>query len=210
MAFCQPLRNGCDGFSTEVVDAEVCDVGGKVAVFGLWFGRIHRQANEVKGGAGTQAAHGTAGQPAALPGFARFHGQAAVALGFAGVGPSVEAGIVVAFEERSILPPHRLGTGDGEGDALLGFVIVANRGETVAGQPLVLPESEDGVLVFLRVGSVVTDALPAIGGFRNDVLRNTLAVGKEPQAMAGRGFDIFFDTPTEAFFGQEPRDEGVV
>ena len=70
-------------------------------------------------------------------------------------------------------------------------------------------EGEDGVLVFLRISPVVAQALPAVGGLRQDVFGEALAVGEEAQAMAGRGFLVFFDAPAEAFFGQQAGDEGA-
>ena len=76
MALPQAFGDGGDLLTTEVVDANMGDVGGKVLVFGLRIGRIERQADEVEVGAGAQAAYGAAGQPAALPGFAGFHGEA--------------------------------------------------------------------------------------------------------------------------------------
>ena len=65
-----------DGFAAEVVDAEVCDVGGVIPMFGVCLGGVNGQADQVEGGAGAQAAYGGAtAEPVALPGFAGFHGE---------------------------------------------------------------------------------------------------------------------------------------
>ena len=75
-----------DGFAAEVVDAEVCDVGGVIPMFGVCLGGVNGQADQVEGGvngqadqveggAGAQAAYGATAEPVALPGFAGFHGE---------------------------------------------------------------------------------------------------------------------------------------
>ena len=206
----EALGDGGDGFAAEVVDADMGDVGGEVFVFEGGLLRIGGQADEVETGAGTQAAHGAARQPGALAGFAGFHGEAAVAFGFAGIGPGVEAGVVVAFEDRGMLAADGLGTRHVEGDGFFGFVVVADGAEHAAGQTTLFAEGNDGVLGFLRVGAVIAQSASAVGGLGEDVFRETLAVGKEPQTMAGRGWLVFFNTPADAFFGQQAGYEGVV
>ena len=209
-AFAKTLGDGGDGVAAEVVDADVGDVGGAVAVFKAGLLRVDGQADKIETGAGPQAAYGAAGEPGALAGFSGFHGEAAVAFGFAGVGPGVEAGVVVAFEDGGVFATDALAAGHVEADGFFGFVVVADGAEHVAGQTTLFAEGDDGVLGFLRVGAVVAQATSAVGGLGEDVFRETPAVGKEAQTMAGRGLVVFFDTPAEPFFGEQAADEGVV
>ena len=141
-------------------------------------GRIDRQADEVETGAGAQAAYRAPAQPAALPGFTGFHGEPPVAFGFAGIGPGIQTGVVVAFELRGVGAAEGFGAGNVEADALFGLVVVADRTKQVAGQPAVLAEGEDSILLFLRVGPVVTQAQTAVGGLGKNVFRKALAVGE--------------------------------
>ena len=69
------LGDGGDGFAAEVVDAEVCDVGGVIPMFGVCLGGVTGQADQVEGGAEAQAAYGATAELVALPGFAGFHGE---------------------------------------------------------------------------------------------------------------------------------------
>ncbi|MPN03102.1 hypothetical protein SDC9_150325 [bioreactor metagenome] len=110
----QASCDGGNGFAAEVVDAEVGDAGRGVAVFGLGIGPVKRQADEVEPGARTQTAYIAAAQPAGLLDFPGFHGEPTVTFGFGGVGPGVEAGVVVAFEW--MLAAHGRGAGNAECD----------------------------------------------------------------------------------------------
>ena len=145
-----------------------------------------------------------------MPRFAGFHGEPPVALRFGSIGPGVDTGIVVTFEKRRIRPTHALGAGNVEADALFGFVVVADGTQQVASQAPVLAKGEDAVLVFLRVGPVIADAQPAVGGLGNNIFREAQVVSEEAQAVASRGILVVLDTPADAFFGQQPGDEGVV
>lgn len=198
----QTLGDGNDGFSTEIIDADMDDLGRQVTVFSFGVDRINRQADKIEGRSRTQAAHGAPAKPTGLPGFSGFHGETAVAFGFTGIGPGVEARVVVAFEEWCILATTGPVTGNAEGDAPLGLVIVADGSEMVTGQPPLLPEGEHTVLIFLRVGTMKADTPPTIGRLRDEVFRNLLAIGKDAQAVAGRGFGIFLNTPAKTFFGE--------
>jgi len=209
-AFAKTLGDGGDGVAAEVVDADVGDVSGEVAVFEAGLLRVDGQADEIETGAGAQAAYGAAGEPGALAGFPGFHGEAAVAFGFAGIGPGVEAGVVVAFEDGSMLATDSVGARHVETDGFFGFVVVADGTEHAAGQTPLFAKGDDGVLGFLRVGAVVAQATTPVGGLGENVFRETLAVGKEAQTMAGRGLVVFFDAPAESFFGEQAADEGVV
>ena len=93
---------------------------------------------------------------------------------------------------------------------MFGFVVVADRTEQVAGQPLVLPKGEDTVLVFLRIGPVIALALAAVSGLGEDVFREAPTVGEKLQTVSGRGIGILLDAPPDPLFGKQPGDEGIV
>jgi hypothetical protein len=104
----QTLGDGNDGFSTEIIDADMDDLSRQVTVFSFGVQRINRQADKIEGRSRTQAAHGAPAKPTGLPGFSGFDGETPVAFGFAGIGPGIEAGVIVAFESGAFWPPPDL------------------------------------------------------------------------------------------------------
>ncbi|MNU77664.1 hypothetical protein D3C71_672430 [compost metagenome] len=168
---------------------------------------LKRSLRQGKAGAGTQGAHGRTGVPAFATRFDRLHLQQGIAFGLGRIGIEILAWHIIAFQRGRVFPARRQPRRHAGADGFLGFVVVAEHCRHRRAQGACPAERLDGVGLFHGPRAMKSDAaaLRAAGVFRHRA--QGAAVGEQYQAMAAI---VFCETPGQAFFAQQPRDERQV